>query len=48
MDNCIVVLIEIVHEDYEQRKLFYPILIAKYYESTIGMEVFWPCKDFDD
>jgi hypothetical protein len=48
VENCIMVLIEIVHEDYGQWKLFCPIRIAKYYELAIGMEIFWPCKDFND
>lgn len=43
-----MVLIETMHEDYEQWKLFCPIPTAKYYESTLRMEVFWPCKDLDD
>ncbi len=40
-----MVLIEIVHEDCEQWKLFYIVPIARYCMSMIGMEVFWPCKD---
>ncbi len=45
VENCIVVLIEIVHEDCEQWKLFYIVPIVRYYGSMIEMEVFWPCKD---
>jgi hypothetical protein len=40
MENCIMVLIEVVNEDYEQHKLFYLILSTKYYELTVGIEVF--------
>jgi hypothetical protein len=44
MENCIIVLIEIVNENCEQRKLLYPIPSARYFGSIIRMEVFWPCK----
>ncbi len=44
VDNCIIVLIEIVNENCEQWKLLYPIPSARYFRSIIGMEVFWPCK----
>jgi hypothetical protein len=44
MENCIVVLIEVMNEDCEQWKLFCLVPSVRYYGSTIGVEVFWPCK----
>jgi len=44
-ENCMVVLIEILHKAFEKWKLFCPTSIAKYCGSTVGMEDFWPFKD---
>jgi len=44
VENCIVVLIEVVNEDCEQWKLLCPIPSVKYYESIVGIDVFWPYK----
>lgn len=44
VDNCIVVLIEVMNEDREQIKLFRPIPSVRYFKSMVGIEVFWPCK----
>jgi hypothetical protein len=44
VENCIVVLIEVVNEDCEQQKLFCLVPNVRYYGSTMGIEVFWPCK----
>ncbi len=40
-----MILIEIVLEAFEERKLFCSILTIKYYKSLVGMELFWPFKD---
>jgi hypothetical protein len=45
MENCIVILIEIVLEAFEERKLFCSVLTARYYGSLVGMELLWPFKD---
>jgi hypothetical protein len=37
VDNRIVVLIEVVNEDFEQHKLFYLIPRVKYYGSAMGI-----------
>jgi hypothetical protein len=39
-----MVIIEDMNEDCEQQKLFYRIPNVKYYKSTMGLKVFWPCK----
>jgi hypothetical protein len=39
-----MVLIEVVNEDCEQWKLLCPIPSVKYYESIVGIDVFWPYK----
>ncbi len=44
LEKCIVVLIEVVNDDCEQWKLLCPIPNVKYCRSTVGIEVFWPCK----
>jgi len=45
MENCMMVLIETVHEAFKERKLFCPTPTTKYSKSTIRMEVFWSFKD---
>ncbi len=42
--ECIVVLIEIVNEDYEHWKLLCQVLSVRYCKSMMGIEIFWPCK----
>jgi hypothetical protein len=44
MENCIVVIIEVVNEDCEQWKLFCPIPSVRYYKLEVEIEVFWPYK----
>jgi hypothetical protein len=41
-----MVLIEVVFETFEERKLFIWTPTPRYFKSTIGSEVFWPLKDF--
>jgi hypothetical protein len=45
VETCIVVLIEVVFEAFEEHKPFIWTLVGRYFGSTIGMEVFWPLKD---
>jgi hypothetical protein len=45
VENCMVVLIETMHEAFEKWKLFCLVSIAKYCGSIVGIEVFWPFKD---
>ncbi len=45
VENCMVVLIETVHEAFKERKLFCPAPTTKYCRSTIRMEVLWSFKD---
>ncbi len=40
VEDCLVVSIEIVHEAFEEQKLFCPTPTTKYYRSMVGMEVF--------
>ncbi len=42
VENYMVVLIEIMNEDYEQWKLFCLVPSVRYYGSIMGIEVFWP------
>jgi len=44
MDNCIMVLIEVMNEDYEQHKLFFLVPSVRSCRSTVGIMVFWPRK----
>jgi hypothetical protein len=44
VENYIMVLMESMNEDCEQRKLFCPIPSVRYYTSAVGIEDFWPCK----
>jgi len=44
VENRIMVLTEVVNEDCEQWKLWCPIPNVKYYESIVGIDVFWPYK----
>jgi hypothetical protein len=44
-NTCIVVLIEGVLDTFEEGKLFMLMPIVRYFESIVGMEVFWPLKD---
>ncbi len=45
VENYLMASIETMHEAFEKQKLFCPTPIAKYCESMIGMEVFWPFKN---
>jgi len=45
VENCIIVTIIFVFEPFEQRRLFYPILVARYCKSPIGNDCFWFIKD---
>jgi len=44
MENCLVVLIEVINEDCEHRKLFCLVPSVRYYGLVVGIKVFWPCK----
>ncbi len=44
MDNCIMVLIEVMNEDCEQQKLFCLVPSVRYCKSIVGIMVFWPRK----
>jgi hypothetical protein len=44
MENCMVLLIEIVHEASKERKLFCLAPTTRYCRLVIRMEVFWPFK----
>ncbi len=44
VENCIMVLIEDVNEDCEHCKLLCLVPSVRYYESMVGIKVFWPYK----
>ncbi len=44
MDNCIMVSIEVMNEDYEQHNLFFLVPSVRSCRSTVGIMVFWPRK----
>ncbi len=44
VEDCIMVLIEDVNEDCEHCKLLCLVPSVRYYESMVGIKVFWPYK----
>lgn len=39
-ETCVMVLIEIMFEAFEEHKLFILTPVARYFRSTVGMEIF--------
>jgi hypothetical protein len=44
-NTCIMVWIEGVFDTFEECKLFMMMLVVRYFESIVRVEVFWPLKD---
>ncbi len=44
MENYIMVLIKVVNEDCDQRKLFYLVPSVRYCGLVTRLKVSWPCK----